>query len=99
MYPKVILFHPIFFGDRVCFNFGNNVFILSAAPTVSCSAEQSFSILQRPKTNLRSIMEQHLLIHLALLCIERAYVNRVDFQPIRTKTLVIRSGFSKKVNK
>ena len=90
MYPKVILSHPFFFGDRARCNFGEIVVILSVTPTVSCSAEQSFSILQRLKTTLRSIMGQDLLSHLALLCIERAYVNRIDFQPILDqKTLVI----------
>ena len=82
MDPKVILPHPVFFGNRAGCNLGNNVVILSVAPTVSCSDEQSFSILRRPKTNLRSIMEQYLLSHLALLCIEPTHVNRVDFRPI-----------------
>ena len=99
MYPKVILSHPFFFGDRARYNFGEIVVILSVTPTVSCSAEQSFSILQRPKTTLRSIMGQDLLRHLALLCIERAYVNRIDFQPILDqKTLVIYFGSCKKGN-
>ena len=79
MDPKVILSHPIFFGNRAGCNLGNNVVILSVTPTVSCSDEQSFSILRRPKTNLRSIMEQYLLSHLTLL---RTHVNRVDFRPI-----------------
>ena len=82
MYPKVVLSHPIFFGEKGCCNFGKVFVILSVAPTISCSAEQSFSVLRRPKTNLRSITGQDRHSHLALLCIERAYVNRVDFQPI-----------------
>ena len=53
-------------------NFGEVVVILSVAPTVSCSVEQSFSVLRRPKRNLRSIVGQDRLCHLALLCIERA---------------------------
>ena len=44
-------------------------------------------------------MGQDLLSHLALLCIERAYVNRIDFQPILDqKTLVIYFGSCKKGN-
>ena len=52
------MFHSIFFGERAHCNFGKVVFTLSVAPTVSCAAEQSFSILRRPKTNLRSTMRQ-----------------------------------------
>ena len=38
-----------------------------------------------------------LLSHLALLCVERAYFNRVDFQPILDqKTLVIYLASCKK---
>ena len=77
-----MLSHSISFGERACCNFGKAVFILRVAPTVSCATEQSFSILRRPKTNLRSTMGQNCLSHLALLSIKRAYVNRVDFQPI-----------------
>ena len=43
------------------------------------------------------IIGQDILSHLALLCIERAYVNRVDFQLILDqKTLVIYIGTCKK---
>ena len=73
-----VLSHPIFFDERACCYFGNIVVILHIAPTVSCSAEQSLIFLGRPKTNLRSTMEQVRLSRLALLCIEHAYVNRVD---------------------
>ena len=98
MYPKVILSHPIFFGERARCNFGKVVIILSVAPTVLCYAEQSFSVLRRLKTNLRSTMGQDYLSHLALLCIDSVYVNRVDFQPIfRPKTLVIYFGSCKKM--
>ena len=58
------------------------VVIVSVAPTVSCSAEKLFSILRIAKTNLRRVMGQDILSHLALICIERACVNRVDFQSI-----------------
>lgn len=75
----MILSYPIFLGERAQCNFGKTAVNLSVTPTVSCSDEQSFSILRRPKTNLRSIMEQYLLSHLALL---RTLVNRVDFRPI-----------------
>ena len=91
MYPKVMLSHPIFFGDRVHCNFGNIVVVLSVASTVLILLNNH--LLQRPKTNLRNIMGQDHLIYLELLCIERAYVNRVDFQPILDqKTLVIYFG-------
>ena len=44
-------------------------------------------------------MGQDILSHLALLCIELACVNRVDFQPILgQKTLAIYFGTCKKVN-
>ena len=82
MYPKAILSHSIFFGERFHCNFGEVAFILGVAPTASCAAEQSFSVLQRPKTDLRNTMGQDRLSHLALLCIKRAYINRVNFQPI-----------------
>ena len=82
MYLKVIMSHQIFFSERACYSFGKIVVILSVAPTVPSYAEQSFSVQQRPKTNLKSTMGQDCLCHLALLCTERAYVNRIDFQPI-----------------
>ena len=81
MYPKVILYDPILFGEKARRNFGKFV-ILSVAPTVPCYAEQSFSVLWKPKTNLRSTMGQDYLRNLALLCVERVYVHRVNFQPI-----------------
>ena len=52
------------------------VVILSVAPTVFCSAEQPFSILRRPKANLRSIMGQDLFSHLALSGVDPAFVIR-----------------------
>ena len=63
----------IFFGERAGCNLGK----LSsfAVRTFSCSIEHSFSIMGRPKTNLRSTMGQDPLSHLALLCNERAHVN------------------------
>ena len=79
---KVILSNPIFFGERARCKFGKVVVILRVTPAVFCSAEQSFSVLRRSETNCRSIMGQDRLSHLVLLCIERAYVNKVDFQPI-----------------
>ena len=69
-----------FFGERVRWNFGKVVVFLRVKPTVPCSDERSFSVLQRPKTNLRRTKEQDRLSHLALLCFERAYVNRVDVE-------------------
>ena len=55
--------NQFFFGDKARCNFENVAVILSVPPTVFCSAEQSFSTLQRPKTKLRSIMGQDLLSH------------------------------------
>ena len=85
MYPKAILSHPIFFGDRVHCNFGNIVLVLSVASTVL--------ILLNNHLLHDYIMGQDHLIYLGLLCTERAYVNRVDFQPILDQeTLVIYFG-------
>ena len=46
-------------------------------PATSCSAERSFSSLRRLKTYLRNTMSQDRLSSLAVLHIEREYVNRV----------------------
>ena len=51
--------------------------ILSVVPATSCSTERSFSSLRRLKTYLRSTMGQERLSNLALLHIEREYVNKV----------------------
>ena len=67
-----------FFGERACWKFGKVSVIFSVISTVSYSAERSFSVLRRPKTNLKSTMGQDCFSHLAILCIERAYVNRLD---------------------
>ena len=82
MYSKVILSHPISFGERALRTFGKVVIILSDLPTVYCSAERSFSVLRRPKTNLKSTLVQNCPNHLALLSIERAYVNRLDCKKV-----------------
>ena len=50
--------------------------ILSVIPATSCSAERSFSSLRRLKNHLRSTMGQERLSNLALLHIEREYVNK-----------------------
>ena len=47
MYSKVIFPHPIFFGERAYWNFGKVVVITSVTPTLSCSAERLFSVLQK----------------------------------------------------
>ena len=78
MYSKVILSHPNFFGERARWKFGKVAVIFSVISTVSYSAERSFSLLRRQKTNLKSTMGQDCFSHLAILCIERAYVNRPD---------------------
>ena len=51
--------------------------ILAVIPATSCSAERSFSSLRRLKTYLRSSMGQERLSNLALLHVEREYVNKV----------------------
>ena len=81
MYPKIILSHPIFFGQRACWNSGKVAVFLSVIPTVYCSAERSLSLLRIPKTDQKhhgtgSVMDQ------ALLYIERVYVNRVDTEKV-----------------
>ena len=58
MYPKLILSHPTFFGERTRCSFGKVVVILSVAPTFPCFAEQESIALQIPKINLRSSMGQ-----------------------------------------
>ena len=56
--------------------------ILSVIPSTSCSAERSFSSLRRLKTYLRSTMGQERLSNLALLHIEREYVNKVIIEDL-----------------
>ena len=56
--------------------------IYSVIPATSCSAERSFSGLRRLKTYLRSTMGQTRLSSLALLHIEREFVNRVITEDI-----------------
>ena len=51
--------------------------ILAVIPATSCSAEHSFSSLKRLKTYLRNSMGQERLSNLALLHIEREFVNKV----------------------
>ena len=63
-------------------NFGKVVVIFRVTPTVSSSAEQSFSVLRRPKTNLKSTKAGNRLGHLAVLRIKYAYLNRVDIEKI-----------------
>ena len=63
------------FWERARWNFWKIVDILSVIPTFSCSTERSFGVLRRPKTNLKSTMGQDCLSHLALLCIERAFMS------------------------
>ena len=57
--------------------FSKVVSILAVIPATSCSAERSFSGLQRLKTYLRSTMGQSRLNSLAIISIERAYGNSV----------------------
>ena len=51
--------------------------ILAVIPATSASAEQSISSLRMLKTYLRNTMGQERLSSLALLHMERDYVNRV----------------------
>ena len=51
--------------------------ILAVIPATSCSAERSFSSLRRLKTYLHNTMGQERLSNLALIHIERDYVNKV----------------------
>ena len=73
-----IIVSYIFFGQRLRWIFGKVVIILSVIATVSCSADRSFSILRRPETKLRIILGKGRPNHLALICFEHSYVNRVD---------------------
>ena len=53
------------------------VHLLAVIPATSCSAERSLSALRRLKTYLRSTMGQQRVSNIALINIERAYVNSV----------------------
>ena len=66
-------------NDHLSFllHFGKIVKILNVIPVTFCSAEHSFGALRRLETYLRSTMEKDHLSSLALLCIERAYGNKV----------------------
>ena len=51
LYRKEILSY-IIFSEKARYNFTKFIVILNVAPIVSYFVEQSFSVLQRPKTNL-----------------------------------------------
>ena len=51
--------------------------ILAVIPATSCTAKRSFSSLRRLKTYLRNSMGEERLSNLALLHIEREYVNKI----------------------
>ena len=82
MYSKFILSQPNFLGERARWNFGKVVAIFSVIPTVFCFPARWYSVLRRPKTNLKSTIGQDCLSHIAILCIERAYVNRLDLEKV-----------------
>lgn len=63
-------------------NFSKVAVIFRATPSVSSSAEQSFSVLRKPKTNLRCTKAGNRPGHLALLRIKYAYLNRVNIEKI-----------------
>ena len=96
MYPKVLLPHPIFFGARKSIrrNLRTTFAILSVIPGVCSSVERPFTVSQRPKINLKRTLGQDSLIHLTLLCIERAYANRVHIQKLINE-IVSKEGLSK----
>ena len=97
MYPKALLSHPNFLSERSLWHVGKVVATLSVIPTDFCSAERSFSVLGRPKTNLSSTMGQDCLRHLALSCIERVYFNRLDIGKVIdgfSSKKVVSSSFS-----
>ena len=78
MYLKVLLSHTFFLAKDPAEFFRKVVIVLSVIATVSCSVDRSFSILRRPETKLRIIMGKGRPNHLALICFEHSYVNRVD---------------------
>lgn len=97
MYPKALLSHPNFLSERSLWHVGKVVATLSVIPTDFCSAERSFNVLGRPKTNLSSTMGQDCLRHLALSCIERVYFNRLDIGKVIdgfSSKKVVSSSFS-----
>ena len=63
-------------------NLGTVVVILDIIPATSCSAERSFSVLQKLKRYPRRTMEEDCLSHLTLLRPEHAYNNRVDTEKV-----------------
>ena len=71
-----------FFWRKSPLDFRKAVVIFSVIPTVSYSPEQSFSALWRPKTNVKSIVGQDCLSHMAVLRIERTFANRLDTEKV-----------------
>ena len=74
-------------------NLGKVAIILSIIPVTSCSAERSFSVLQKLKTNHRSTKDKDCPSDMALLCIKRFYSNRIDTEEVIEK--MVPSSFSK----
>ena len=66
MYHKVLLFHPVYFGERGRWNFGKVAVILSVISSVSCSAERSFSVFRRPKTNNGAVSPQSSVLNMLM---------------------------------
>ena len=71
MYPKILMPHPIFFGQRAHWNLGKVVVILSVIPAVSCSAELSLSAktdnrLETPWSRIASVIRHYLVLNVLL---------------------------------
>ena len=82
MYPKVILSHP-FFSAKEPAEILEKLSLFSASYQLFLVLQNGpFSVLRRPKANLRSDVGQDRLSHLELLYIERTYVNRAIIEKL-----------------
>ena len=82
MYPKVLLSHP-FFSAKEPTEILEKLSLFSASYQLFLVLQNGpFSVLRRPKANLKSDVGQDRLSHLELLYIERTYVNRVDIEKL-----------------
>ena len=80
--------------DSALPHFSRAAKILATIPATSCTAERSFSCLQRVKTYIRCTMGQVRLSSLALINLERSFSNHVDLEKI-VDTFANRSGREK----
>ena len=82
MYTKVLMSHP-FFSAKEPAEILEKLSLFSASYQLFLVLQNGpFSVLRRPKANLRSDVGQDRLSHLGLLYIERTYVNRVDIEKL-----------------